>query len=296
VTGFAIALVLLSTGFHAGWNLLGKGRADTAAFFDRMLAGIAVIGFLPALAAELVWKPMTLPAAACAAASGGFCAAYYFFLMRGYGEADFSVVYPVARALPVLILGLLDGLRGRPPTLPGWAGMCLVTTGCILAPQTSLRGFTLQAYRRRALLFILATAGGTVGYTFIDKIAAEWIAPGGMVAAAVYGYLFFVVSWLGYRRLAGSRIQQQGTERNWPGITVDRIAMAGAFMNFGSYWLVLWAYQLCDKAAYVVAFRQFSIVFGVAAALVLFREPGARVRISAALLIAAGLVLIAVGG
>ena len=226
--------------------------------------------------------------------SGVFCGLYYYFLMRGYAEADFSMVYPVARALPVLVLGVLDAVRGRPPTAGGWLGMLLVTCGCILAPQTSVRGFDLRVYRSRAIRFIAATAGGTVGYTFVDKIASERVPPGGM-SAAVYGYAFFLVSWLVFRTIARRLLEEESaaSPRGRPGV-VGRDAVIGALMNFGSYWLVLWAYQIASRAAYVVAFRQFSIVIGVAAALVLYKEAGARVRLTAALCITAGLILIAV--
>ena len=66
--------------------------------------------------------------------------------------------------------------------------------------------------------------------------------------------------------------------------------------NFGAYWLVLWAYQLAQRAGYVVAFRQFSIVIGVALAFAVFREKGFAVRLTGALLITVGLVLIALRG
>ena len=67
-------------------------------------------------------------------------------------------------------------------------------------------------------------------------------------------------------------------------------------MNFGSYWLVLWAYQLEPRASYIVAFRQFSIVVGVAVAFGLFRERGLTVRVTASVLIIAGLIVIGMFG
>jgi uncharacterized membrane protein len=60
--------------------------------------------------------------------------------------------------------------------------------------------------------------------------------------------------------------------------------------------LILWAYQLSPVASYIVAFRQFSIVIGAVLGFIIFKEKGVYVRLSGALLIAAGMVLIGVWG
>jgi uncharacterized membrane protein len=60
--------------------------------------------------------------------------------------------------------------------------------------------------------------------------------------------------------------------------------------------LILWAYQLSPVASYIVAFRQFSIIIGAVLAFILFKEKGFAVRISGALCITSGLILIALWG
>ncbi|HMN15510.1 MAG TPA: hypothetical protein PKD55_24605, partial [Bellilinea sp.] len=70
-------------------------------------------------------------------------------------------------------------------------------------------------------------------------------------------------------------------------------ALAGGFI-FAAYWLILWAYQINPYGSYIVALRQFSIVIGVVAALLLFHEPAARLRIAAAVIIALGVAAIAI--
>lgn len=75
----------------------------------------------------------------------------------------------------------------------------------------------------------------------------------------------------------------------------DKPALA-ALLNFGAYWLVLWAYQLSRRAGYVVAFRQFGIIIAVLVAFAVFREQGKSVRLTGTLLITAGLALIAIWG
>ncbi|NOY81760.1 MAG: hypothetical protein GXP31_12260 [Kiritimatiellaeota bacterium] len=294
MTPFPAFLVLISTVAHAGWNLLAKGQPRKAVFFNRMIRTIAIAGALPALLWQLRSSQLGWMTFGCAVLSGVFCGFYYLFLMLGYSVSDFSVVYPVARALPVLLLGLADVLRRRPPSTGGWCGMALVTAGCVLAPQAALRGMSWRAYRGQAVVFMVCTAFGTVGYTLVDKIAAERLVAAGASAAALYGYVFFTVSWAVYA--AACRVWRLGGERAPVRNGKWRWVLLGAALNFGAYWLILWAYQLCRRASYIVAFRQFSIVIGVVAAFVLYREPSVRVRAFAAALITAGLVLVGVSG
>ena len=56
-------------------------------------------------------------------------AIYYLGLSRGYMSGDFTVVYPLARATPVLVIAALDVARGQAPTLFGWLGLLLIVIG-----------------------------------------------------------------------------------------------------------------------------------------------------------------------
>ena len=75
-----------------------------------------------------------------------------------------------------------------------------------------------------------------------------------------------------------------------------RIPAVAGGLCFFAYWLVLCAYQMTARASYVVAFRQFSIVIGVMAALVFLNEPGKIVRFVGAIVITAGLVVLKLFG
>jgi len=289
---FALLLVITSTFMHAGWNLITRHRRTGAALLIyRAHVLVAVMGVVPAVVAELLSTPLPVKAYACVVGSGLFCALYYFGLAHGYGSADFTVVYPVVRALPVLLVGVCDILRGRFPTSAGWAGMALVSAGCFLVPRRSFREFSLRSYLHESSLWMLLAALGTVGYTMLDKVASEVVAQGPLTAAR-YGYLFFVTSFVFFAVLlrlfkVGST---DGEDIGW------RFPLWCALLNFGAYWLVLWAYQLAQRASYIVAFRQFSIVIGVVAAFALFKERGVLVRMTAVLLITVGLIVIGVWG
>lgn len=288
---FVVALVLCSTFMHAGWNLLARHQRNEIVFFNRMLISTAIVGFIPVILSEVLVHSLTLKAWVCVAGSGFCCGLYFFYLARAYGSSDFTIVYPVARSLPVVLVGICDMLRGRHPTHIGWIGMILVVCGSFLTPLDSVRYFDVKCYLNRTSLWLLITALGTVGYTLLDKVASE-VVQQGPATAARYGYIFFAISSAVYAMLLWIfKTGEQKTDSvGW------KIPFFASFLNFGAYWLVLWAYQLSQQASYIVAFRQFSIVIGVIAAFIIYKEKGKVIRLTAVLLITAGLVLIGLWG
>lgn len=140
---------------------------------------------------------------------------------------------------------------------------------------------------------MLLTALGTIGYTYLDKIAAE-VVQQSPATAARYGYVYFAISFIPYSLFL--KFSHPTSPKERPNPKGWKLAVPAAILSFGAYWLILWAYQLSPYASYIVAFRQFSIVIGSAVALTFYRESGLAVRLSGALLITAGLILIAVLG
>jgi len=276
---------------HAGWNLLARDQRRETEFIWRMLFVTALAGVIPTIVSELMSRSLSNTAWLCVLGSGSCCGVYYFALARAYGRSDFTIVYPVARSLPVLIVAVLDVLRGRLLTPLGWLGAALVVCGCLLAPLHSFREFRLRHYINSAVGWMVLTAVGTVGYTFLDKIASETVARSSSTAAR-YGYIFFAVAFFVYWLL----VKLFKTEDKVEDSASWRTPILGAMFNFGAYWLVLWAYQLTQRASYIVAFRQFSVIIGVVIAFVVFKEKGLVVRLTGTLFITAGLVVIGVWG
>ena len=71
------------------------------------------------------------------------------------------------------------------------------------------------------------------------------------------------------------------------------IPALAAALNFSAYSMILVCYQRVAQAGYVWGMRQFSIVIGVVLAFVVFKERGRAVRLTGAVLITVGMVLIA---
>lgn len=287
----AMILVLVSTFMHTGWNLLAHRQKRAGAFILRMLLVMAAIGLVPTIVSEAILPPLPPIAWACVVISGICCGVYFLSLARAYASSDFTTAYPIARALPVLLVAVGDVLRTRYPTAVAWLGMGLVAVGCTFCALRSFRGFSFRRYWNMTTVWLLLTALGTVGYTMSDKVASEAVRQGPGTAAR-YGYFFFLIALGAYvlgRRLLPAR-EDVSESLGWkiPGL-------AGAFCG-GAYWLVLWSYQLTEHAGYVIAFRQFSIPIGVFFALRFLKEEGRAVRLAGTGLITAGLVLIALWG
>jgi drug/metabolite transporter (DMT)-like permease len=291
VTPFVIAIILASTFMHAGWNLLARYGRSEVIFYQRLLIITVLVGFIPAMGSELIARSLPLTAWLCVLGSGTAAAAYLFFMARAFESSDFSVVYPVVRALPVVLVAFADVARGRYLTPFGWLGVMLVAGGCILVPLRSIKEFSLKNYLNLTSLWMILAALGTVGYTMLDKVAAEVVEPG-LATAARYGYVYFLVSLIPYSAM----LRMTEKTRIVRGSASWKLAGIAAALQFGAYGLILWAYQLTPFASYVVAFRQFSIVLGSAAAFLFFHEEGIRMRLTGALLITLGLVMIAVLG
>jgi hypothetical protein len=49
---YVIALILISTVMHAGWNLLARYQRSEANFFKRMLTVVVLVGFVPGILSE----------------------------------------------------------------------------------------------------------------------------------------------------------------------------------------------------------------------------------------------------
>jgi drug/metabolite transporter (DMT)-like permease len=170
--------------------------------------------------------------------------------------------------------------------------MFLVLTGCVVMPLESLRDFKPSYYWNYAMVWIMVTALGTVGYTAVDNAATELI-PSGALVAARYGIFEFALTALFFWLILKGVRQPTGGPGAWSGWKWPAI---GAIGFFGAYWLILWSYQISPQASYVVALRQFSIVIGVVMGAFLFREPAPGLRIGASLAIVAGIACIALVG
>ena len=310
---FAVGVVLFSTILHAGWNLIAKQRSDSWTTILQILAAISVPGLLIAVSTELLTTGLLRHVWPFLLGAGCAQAVYFLGLTLGYRAGDLGVVYPVTRALPVLVLGGFDLARSLSPSPTGWLGLALVAAGCIVISGAAGadRGAAVRGRLARRLHptigWAAVAAAGTVGYTAFDKLAAEVLSRqsgGGLLDAFRYGLWEFVISTVLYAALLAAAMRVSARRQaaapaaarrlSWRTLAGDWRTAAGGVGMCGAYTLVLWAYQLSERASYVAALRQFSIVLGVVAGAVLMGERAPVVRIGAAVVISAGIALVSV--
>ncbi len=153
--------------------------------------------------------------------SGLIGGAYTYFLARAYSSSDFTVVYPLTRALPVILVAGVDVLRGRQPSAIGWAGHGAGGGRLLPGPAEVLPRLRPAALPLAEVLWMLLTAGGVVGFTVLDKMAAEVVRQG-PGSAAIYCGLWHIGCCIAYLGLhgplggVGTAARPAGPCRRWP--------------------------------------------------------------------------------
>lgn len=301
MTFSAFFLILVSVFLHAGWNFLSKKTAPSLAFYG-----------LSSLTAALLWLPWVLLFGVdLSGLSGGFwgwwlasvaCEFLYFFgLAHAYRRGDISLVYPLARALPVLLTALVTFLfgLGKPLSAAAVAGMAVLSAGCVLMPLPSWKQFRPASYRSAALLFILAAAAGTTGYTVVDSQATALLRalPGQGANRFSSSITYILLIEAGIALALAAAVLASRSERE----TFRRLflktptPMVSGLFSSSAYVLILLAMGFVDNVSYVQAFRQMSLPLGVLAGIFLLQEKPGAPRLAGIALVVAGLLLVSLG-
>ncbi|HEX5506308.1 MAG TPA: EamA family transporter [Thermomicrobiales bacterium] len=283
----ALALVLTAAALHATWNLLVKRAAQKQVFTWWALI-VGTLCFAPFLVAGPALPVHAWPYIAASAVAE---AAYYYLLTRAYTQADFSLVYPLARGAAPALLAIWAALfLGERPSGAGLAGLALLVGGLLVVGSGAGGGTgkgLLAALRGPGIVSALGVALCISIYSTIDGAAVRFVPPAPYLVL-VMGLTTALVTPLVLTRYGG-RAAAAEWRANWP-----RIVAVGV-LTLLTYLLVLRAYSIAP-VNYAAAIRETSIVF---AALIGWRWLGegfgAR-RTAGAALIVAGIVTIAVLG
>ena len=295
MTLIAFWLILASAVLHAGWNLISKCHRPSVVFYAQS-SGTAALFWVPLL---LYLRPdfTALPPAFWGFLLGSvfFNVVYYTGLATAYTRGDISVVYPMARSLPVLLTTLITAAfgLGTPPGPAAWLGMLLIFWGCLILPLPSWKEFHWKSYAAPALIFIILAACGTTGYTIVDsfgiKLAISALPDMDKLQGCIYMSLVEPLNCLGLLTVtlfsADSRreFQRSFARSVWPSLSGIACSLA--------YVLILAAMQHVNNVSYVQAFRQMSLplcmVFGVA----VLHERCGGTKIVGCAAVVAGLVL-----
>jgi uncharacterized membrane protein len=293
-----ILLVLASAGCHATWNLMSKsatGRVDPALMFLRAL-GYSTLCYLPMAAILQPWAIYAPVFWLCVVPSGVCTGLYFYSLGRAYRAGHISIAYPIARSFPILVVTWAGLFMDEAPSALGLAGIVLVVAGCFVLPMKRFargaEGAALHDYLNRSAAWALGAALFTAAFSVIDRLAARSVTPEAMTSLVstrlVYVYVQNAVAWV--TMMAMMRFHPPPERR-----TGHRRAIVAGLIFMISYGLIMVA--LTDNpVAYVVTFRQVSIVITATVSMVLIEKHFSWPRFVGVVAVFVGVVLVGLAG
>ena len=300
MTWTAFILIFISVFLHAAWNTISKSVKPSMAFYSIMGITASLI-WLPFLIFGR-WSPFSMPLKfwLLMLCSVGAEVLYMLGLARGYKRGDISLVYPVARALPVLMVPavtLIFGLGSKTPDLCAYIGMFVITIGCLIMPLKKLSDFSLKSYCDPVIGFILLAAIGTTIYTTVDSLAVKMVEDhmGRRNMLDMFSVLFFVEGGLAIGELIVVAFDREERrilkELAFKSLYPELAGICGSC----AYALVMLAMLHVTNVSYLQAFRQMSLSVGFFAGLLILKEKGSAPKYIGMALIFAGLICVALG-
>ncbi len=204
---------------------------------------------------------------------------YYWSLISGYRCGDISTVYPIARGFAVsgtaacAFLFLKEDISAF-----GGIGVLIIAAGVItISIQRKLKKSDLKAVK-----YALFVGSAVIFYSIFDKIAVDYAHP------VVYMnmkdlYAISIMTPFVFRR--GFKEMKETVKVSW-----KYSALIG-YGSVGTYLLVLFAFTL-ERAGYVSAVREFSIVIGSIFGFTFLNEKITANKIAGIMCIITGLVFI----
>jgi drug/metabolite transporter (DMT)-like permease len=271
-----VAIVIGAGALHATWNAIAK-------YLDDRLAAFALIGVASTVGGAAVLAVTGLPdraAVGYAITSAVIHVAYELALMNSYRLGAFNQVYPIARGTsPLLVAFGAFFLAGERLGVVPLAGVTVLAAGLVSLALSSGR---LTRAELPAIGAAVATGITIAGYTVVDGLGVRH----GHDPYAYAGLLFFL---MGPVFPVVTAVRRRGV--SWlTGPAAAGGLLAGA-LSLIAYGTVLWA-QSQAPLAEVAAIRETSVVFAALIGMKLFSERFGRRRVAAAMLVAAGIVLI----
>ncbi len=286
----AILLVLLSAAMHAFRNFFNKKALDKQAFVW-WYEIFGLIFFTPLFLITLLHQGTNTQISTTFIFLSGFVHfIYWYFLTKALEKGDLSLIYPIMRSSPALVLLFSVTILGEEVSVLGVTGILLVAIGVYTINMQSLvfsellRPFSAMT-RDRAIQFAFLTLFSVACYTLVDKIAVSQMHP------VIFAYIY---PWISLSLFSGYIFKAKPKDvlkKEWA-THKGSILICGVLSIFG-YFLILLAFTM-ERMSYVVGLRQLSIVFAVLLGGHLLREKNKQIRIASSIIIFIGAYLIAV--
>lgn len=295
MTLLASILIFISVFMHVAWNMLSKSTRPSTAFYIIMnfVGGIIWLPFFWQSGASFTGQPLLfyiLLLGSCI-----FEVVYMYGLAHGYKHGDISLIYPVVRALPVVMLAVITLVFGigKPFDMLTLGGMVMIACGCFIMPFASFRNISFRSLNSLAILFIALGAIGTTGYTLCDSQALKIVKEGAgtLPHSATLGYLFLIQMGLTLGELPlilFDPAERSAFKQFWSKEIIYPVI--SGVCSSGAYALILFAMQHVTNVSFIQAFRQLSLPLGFIAGVIFLHEKISATKVTGLLLILVGLV------
>lgn len=276
LTGLIIVIVIGAGALHAVWNAIAKHLDDRVMVFALMGIALTLGGGLAVAVAGLPGRVAVLLAVASAVIHIG----YDLALMHSYRLGSFNQVYPIARGTsPLVVAAGAYFLAGEHLGVVPLAGLAVLAFGLMSLAVSAGR---LSQSDLPAIGAAVLTGLTIAGYTIVDGLGVR-------AAHDPYSYagLMFLLQGPVFPLVAVCR-RPVTRWRDMP--AVRRGLLAGA-LSVVAYGTVLWA-QSRAPLAEVAAIRETSVIFAAVIGMMFLKERLGTRRVAAAVVVAAGIVLI----
>jgi len=259
---------------HAVWNAIAHGIKDQTLAFALIGVGGIAIGIPLVIVAAM-------PRSDCWPYLLGSVVIHVFYnllLMRCYRLGEFSQVYPLARGTSPLVVTILAAIFIH-------EHLALAQIAGVLVVSAGLATLVLAGRRpgRAAFLAAVGTGLTIAAYTTVDGVGVR-------LSGSPVGYIGWLMVLESLCVPMFAVVRRRDVLLKQP----KRILLAGlaaGALSVLAYGLVLWA-QTRGALAPIAALRETSVIFGAIIGTLIFREPFGRTRITATVLVAAGIILL----
>lgn len=280
----ALVLLLTSAALHALWNLILKKSPEKYVAMSwqviiSSLLSLGVILFI-GLPPRSIWLFVIV--------STILEAIYFGILTYAYSDHDFSLIYPMARgAAPALVAIWSAFFLHEIPSSGGLFGIILVICGLTIIGATSILADQTRKPQMKGVLLSLSIALVISIYTLVDGFAVK------NSPALNYGLSLFILMPAMTTPLV---IRHYGWSHMLEGFRAQpgRLILIG-ILGVVAYLCALFAYSIAP-VNYSEAIREVSVVMGAFAGWYFLGEQMGKIRIAGAIVIFAGIVLIATLG
>jgi len=267
-----ILAALSSALLHATWNAAVKSTGQHSAIMTGQMLVAALVG-LPVL---FFVEPPGLASLGWIAASAGFNVLGLRAILRAYDQGEFGLVYPMSRAIMIMLVVPLSTLLAHEQLSVGaMLGIGLIISALAVLALGAGKGHDVSRH-----VLIWTGVGGVLSACTV-LIDAHGIRQSGSPFA--YGCIVAIVNatnmtWQQRRRPdLFATMRQHASVTLWSGV-----------LSMASYLLIVWVFSKAPIAG-AAALRDTSSVFAVLIAMVFMKEAINRTK-----LLAVGMALAAI--